>query len=113
MLPERPPAHAATTGPGRTAKPAGRTGRRSARSSGRNGGTVDLHVSLDGRRDLAGQVYRQIRAAILDGRLVPGDALPSTRELAVRLALSRNTVGIAYDRLTAEGFVAGRPGVGT
>jgi GntR family transcriptional regulator / MocR family aminotransferase len=74
---------------------------------------VDLHVSLDGRRDLSGQIYRQIRAAIVDGLLRPGQALPSTRELAGRLAVSRNTVGTAYDRLVAEGYLAGRAGVGT
>ncbi|MFD0541670.1 hypothetical protein ACFQY7_55580 [Actinomadura luteofluorescens] len=33
---------------------------------------MDLHVSLVGRRDLAGQIYAQLRAAILDGRLRAG-----------------------------------------
>ncbi|MFI0368233.1 PLP-dependent aminotransferase family protein [Actinomadura sp. 1N219] len=74
---------------------------------------MDLHVSLVGRRDLAGQIYRQLRAAILDGRLRPGDALPPTRELARRLEISRNTVGVAYDRLAAEGFLTSRVGAGT
>jgi GntR family transcriptional regulator/MocR family aminotransferase len=74
---------------------------------------VDLHVSLDGRRDLAGQIYGQIRTAILDGRLVAGQSLPSSRDLATRLAVARNTVNAAYDRLVAEGFVITRPGVGT
>ncbi|MFB4308056.1 PLP-dependent aminotransferase family protein [Actinomadura sp. GTD37] len=74
---------------------------------------MDLHVSLVGRRDLVGQIYAQLRAAILDGRLRAGDALPPTRELARRLAISRNTVGVAYDRLAAEGFLASRVGAGT
>ncbi|MGH3239116.1 MAG: GntR family transcriptional regulator, partial [Spirillospora sp.] len=74
---------------------------------------MDLHVSLVGRRDLAGQIYRQLRAAILDGRLRPGEALPPTRELARRLEISRNTVGVAYDRLGAEGFLTSRVGAGT
>jgi GntR family transcriptional regulator/MocR family aminotransferase len=74
---------------------------------------VDLHVSLEGRRDLSGQVYRQVRQAILEGRLRAGQAVPSTRELAGRLAVSRNTVSLAYDRLVAEGFLATRAGVGT
>ncbi|WP_024936007.1 PLP-dependent aminotransferase family protein [Actinomadura welshii] len=74
---------------------------------------MDLHVSLVGRRDIAGQIYRQLRAAILDGRLRAGDALPPTRELARRLAISRNTVGVAYDRLAAEGFLTSRVGAGT
>jgi GntR family transcriptional regulator/MocR family aminotransferase len=76
-------------------------------------GRVDLYVSLEGQRDLCGQLYRQIRAAIVDGRLGPGQALPSTRELARRLTLSRNTVTAAYERLVAEGFLAPRAGAGT
>lgn len=74
---------------------------------------MDLHVSLVGRRDLAGQIYGQLRTAILDGRLRAGEALPPTRELARRLAISRNTVGVAYDRLAAEGFLTSRVGAGT
>ncbi|WP_326819496.1 MocR-like pyridoxine biosynthesis transcription factor PdxR [Streptosporangium sp. NBC_01756] len=74
---------------------------------------MEFHVSLDGRHDLSGQIYRQIRTAILDGRLQPGEPLPPTRELARRLEVSRNTVGVAYDRLTGEGFLASRVGAGT
>ena len=74
---------------------------------------MDLHLTLSGRRDLSGQVYRQLRAAVLDGRLRPGDALPPSRELAERLGLSRNTISTAYARLGAEGFLAGRVGAGT
>jgi GntR family transcriptional regulator/MocR family aminotransferase len=74
---------------------------------------MDLHVGLDGPGDLASKVYGQIRAAIVDGRLPAGERLPSSRELADRLAVSRNTVGVAYDRLAAEGFVLARVGAGT
>ena len=58
-------------------------------------------------------MYDQIRAAIVAGRVQPGQRLPSTRELAGRLAVSRTTVGVAFDRLLAEGFVHGRVGAGT
>ena len=74
---------------------------------------MDVHVSLDGGTDLATQIYRQLRAAMLDGRLRVGERLPPTREFAARLAVSRNTVSAAYDRLVAEGFLAGRVGSGT
>ncbi|MES4907864.1 MULTISPECIES: PLP-dependent aminotransferase family protein [unclassified Streptomyces] len=74
---------------------------------------MEVHVSLDGHRDLSGQIYRQIRAAILDGRLRPDDPLPPTREMARRLAVARNTVGVAYDRLASEGYLEGRVGAGT
>ncbi|WP_053204827.1 PLP-dependent aminotransferase family protein [Jiangella muralis] len=74
---------------------------------------MDLHVRLDGRGDLSGQLYRQVRAAILAGRLPAGQPLPPSRELAGDLGIARNTVSMAYDRLAAEGFLTARPGVGT
>ncbi|HEY7072809.1 MAG TPA: PLP-dependent aminotransferase family protein [Acidimicrobiales bacterium] len=74
---------------------------------------MDLHISLVGRRDLTGEIYRQIRGAILEGRLRHGDPLPPSRELARRLSVSRTTVMVAYDRLIGEGFVATRVGAGT
>jgi GntR family transcriptional regulator/MocR family aminotransferase len=74
---------------------------------------MDFHVNLVDRRDLSGEIYRQLRGAIGDGRLRPGDALPPTRHLAHRLTVSRMTVTVAYDRLAAEGFVTSRVGAGT
>jgi GntR family transcriptional regulator / MocR family aminotransferase len=74
---------------------------------------VDLHINLVGRRDLSGEIYRQLRQAIADGRLGAGDALPPTRHLARRLSVSRMTVTVAYDRLVGEGFVTARVGAGT
>jgi GntR family transcriptional regulator/MocR family aminotransferase len=74
---------------------------------------VDVHVSLLGRRDLAGEIYRQLRAAILDGRMRAGECLPPSREFARRLRVSRTTVAVAYDRLISEGFATSRAGSGT
>ena len=74
---------------------------------------MDVHISLEGRRDLVGQIYQQVRDAILDGRLKAGEIVPPTRELARRLTVSRNTVGVAYDRLIGEGFIETRRGAGT
>ena len=72
-----------------------------------------LHISLVGRKDLSGEIYRQARAAILKGKLRPGDRLTPSRELAQALAVSRSTVVAAYDLLAAEGFVTSRVGAGT
>ncbi|HMN78485.1 MAG TPA: PLP-dependent aminotransferase family protein [Burkholderiaceae bacterium] len=72
-----------------------------------------FHVSLVGRKDLTGEIYRQIRRAILDRRLRPGDPLPPGRELARALVVSRTTITVAYERLAAEGFVTSRQGSGT
>lgn len=74
---------------------------------------MDVHITLSRRGELAANVYRQLRAAILDGRLRTGDRLPATRELAARLDVSRNTILDAFGLLVAEGFVVGNAGAGT
>jgi GntR family transcriptional regulator/MocR family aminotransferase len=74
---------------------------------------MDLHVSLIGRTDLSGEIYRQLRGAIRDGRLRRGDRLPPSRQLARRLTVSRTTVTVAYERLMGEGFLTARVGAGT
>ncbi|GIL27554.1 GntR family transcriptional regulator [Actinocatenispora comari] len=80
---------------------------------GRLGLVVDVHISLAGRGDRTTRIYRQLRDAIVDGRLRAGSRLPPSRELAGTLAVSRTTVTAAYERLIAEGFLTGRVGAGT
>lgn len=59
------------------------------------------------------QIYEALRRAILTDRLQPGTRLPSTREMAQGLMVSRNTVMNAYDQLLAEGYLEGHVGSGT
>ncbi len=68
------------------------------------------HASPD---PLFRQLYRQLRQAILDGSLSPGQRLPSSRALAGQVGIGRITAVQAYDLLKAEGFVKIRPGAGT
>ncbi len=72
-------------------------------------------VSVDRRasRSLIGQVYDQIRDLILAGTLRCGAKLPSTRALALELAVSRNVVLEAYEQLLAEGYLETRAGSGS
>jgi len=51
---------------------------------------VEVAVRLDRTKGLAGQIYRQLRDAVLDGRLRPDEALPSSRELAELLKVVCN-----------------------
>jgi GntR family transcriptional regulator/MocR family aminotransferase len=74
---------------------------------------MDVHVSLVGRENLSSEIYRQLRAAIVDGRLRPGDSLPPSREMARTLGVARTTVTVAYERLAGEGFIGSRVGSGT
>jgi len=59
------------------------------------------------------QVYAGLRQSILSGAFPAGERLPSTRDLAEQLGVSRTVVLLAYDQLLAEGFVEGRSGSGT
>jgi GntR family transcriptional regulator/MocR family aminotransferase len=75
---------------------------------------VDLVIPLSRRGEpLYRQVYGALRQAILTGTFVAGQRLPSTRDLAEQLGISRTVVVLAYDQLLAEGYVAGRAGSGT
>jgi GntR family transcriptional regulator/MocR family aminotransferase len=59
------------------------------------------------------QIYQQLRSAILSGALRPATKLPSTRELAAQLGVSRSAVVAAFEQLLAEGYTIGRKGAGT
>ena len=65
------------------------------------------------RRPLSRQIYDLVRNAILNADLPSQSKLPSTRALAKRLGVSRNTVSNAYEELSFEGLIAGRAGSGT
>jgi GntR family transcriptional regulator / MocR family aminotransferase len=59
------------------------------------------------------QIYLQLRSAILSGTLRRGTKLPSTRELAAQLGVSRSAVVSAFEQLLAEGYASGKKGAGT
>ena len=59
------------------------------------------------------QLYEQWRGAVLSGRFAPGARVPSTRELARSLRVSRTTVTQAYEQLIAEGYLEAAHGSGT
>jgi GntR family transcriptional regulator/MocR family aminotransferase len=75
--------------------------------------TWHLAVDRSGGPPLYGQIYDGLRRSILDGLLRPGQRVPSTRSLAVDLAISRQPVLAAYEQLLHEGYLEGRHGSGT
>jgi len=74
---------------------------------------IAIELPEKGSRDLLRSLHRQLRAAIVDGRLQAGVRLPPTRALAKALGVSRNTAIAAYDLLLSEGYVEARSGAGT
>ncbi len=69
-----------------------------------------LTVSREAPVTLGAQIETQLRATIRDGTLRGGTRLPSTRDLARQLGVSRRVVVDAYAQLSAEGYVALRQG---
>ncbi len=59
------------------------------------------------------QLYEQLRQTILNGRLTPGERIPSTRFLAKSLSISRFTVTTSYEQLLSEGYLETVKGRGT
>ena len=72
-----------------------------------------IPLSRNGGSPLTRQIYSWFRQAILQGTMRSGERLPSTRELAEQLHVSRTVAVLAYEQLLAEGFIAGRGGSGT
>lgn len=70
-------------------------------------------LSTQGDLPLHRQLYESLRRALLDGKLGAGDRLPSSRDLAQDLGLSRNTVVAALGQLTVEGYLVSHVGSGT
>jgi len=69
-----------------------------------------LLPALSGRRRA---VETELRQAIRDGRLTTGTRLPSSRDLAEQLDVSRGTVTAAYAQLVGEGYLSAKRGSGT
>ena len=72
-----------------------------------------LRVDRDLGISMQRQVYLSLRQAITEGRLRAGVRLPSTRQLAQSLGVSRNVVIAAFERLVVEGYLRSYVGSGT
>lgn len=72
---------------------------------------------IDLRRDSPAAVYLQIAHALAEeirrGRVAPGAVLPGTRQLAAMLGVNRKTAVLAYDELTAQGWLLNESRRGT
>ena len=74
-----------------------------------------LHLVIDrlAETPLHRQISDALRLAILEGRLRPGQRIPSSRTMATELEVSRLPVLTAYEELLHEGYLEGRVGSGT
>jgi GntR family transcriptional regulator/MocR family aminotransferase len=72
-----------------------------------------MYLTLDKKGTLYDQIARAIKLEILEGRIVAGSKLPSTRALATALGVARKSVLQAYELLCAEELTIARGGSGT
>jgi len=77
--------------------------------------TLMPSLAIDRRapRPIYRQIYEGLRSAIIEGRLRPGQGVPSTRTLASELQISRIPVVNAYEQLRTEGYLEAAVGAGT
>lgn len=74
---------------------------------------MSLYLSGQNPKPYYLQIFEQIRQGILRGDLLPGEPLPSIRQLAEKLVTSVITVKRAYQELESAGLITTRPGLGT
>lgn len=71
-----------------------------------------IDLDHDSTKAFYEQIYAFICREIADGKISPGEKLPSTRLLAKNLQISRSTVELAYSQLVAEGYLKTTPRAG-
>jgi GntR family transcriptional regulator/MocR family aminotransferase len=72
---------------------------------------INIHKNIG--KTIHGQLYEQLKNGVYSGMLMPGDRLPSSREMSLELKVSRNTVLQVFDQLRMEGFFESKTGAGT
>ena len=73
---------------------------------------MELYVNTSSREPIYRQLAAQVREAVARGRLLPGEKLPSVRELSRSLVVNPNTIARAYTELEREGVLHTRQGMG-
>ncbi len=74
---------------------------------------MNILISNTSNEPIYEQIVRQIKAQIMSGELVEGDALPSMRNLAQQLRISVITTKRAYEELERDGFIKSFTGKGS
>lgn len=74
---------------------------------------MDIEISFTSRIPIYVQLIDRIKHKIASGELVPGDQLPTVRQLAADLRVNFNTIARAYRLLDEEGVISTQHGRGT
>jgi DNA-binding transcriptional regulator YhcF (GntR family) len=76
-------------------------------------GSLPFIIDREAKASLSSQIYTGLRDAIRQGTLAQGARLPSWRDLATQLEVSRGTVRVVYERLLDEQLLVSRGAGGT
>ncbi|MHB8897856.1 MAG: GntR family transcriptional regulator [Thermoguttaceae bacterium] len=71
-----------------------------------------IHIDLASELPIYDQIVRQLKFAVADQAILPGELAPSVRELARELTVNPNTVARAYRQLQADGVLQSVRGTG-
>ena len=71
-----------------------------------------IHLNYRDTRPIYSQIVDGFREQITAGVLLPGEKLPSVRDLATELAINPNTIQRAYRQLESEGWISSIQGKG-
>jgi GntR family transcriptional regulator len=74
---------------------------------------MEIEIQVRSRVPITEQIAHRVMELIESGKMQPGDQLPTTRELAVKLGINFNTVARAYRILDKTGIISTQPGRGT
>lgn len=74
---------------------------------------MDIEIDKESRIPLYLQIKEKLKEFLLNGQLQKGTQLPTERDLAIKLDVSRNTVSMAYQELVQEKIISSTPGKGT
>ena len=72
-----------------------------------------IHLDYRDTRPIYTQVIDGFKQQISSGILLPGEKLPSVRELAAALTINPNTIQRAYRQLEMDGWIVSIPGKGS
>lgn len=73
---------------------------------------MNLTINKQGTEPVYTQIRLQIEELVAEGLLAAGTRIPSVRQLALSLGLSRNTVSVACEELAARHIIETKPSSG-
>ncbi len=74
---------------------------------------MQIQLDFRSRQPIYLQIVDQVRQLVARGELIPGDQLPTVRQLAADLRVNFNTVARAYRTLDEAGLISTQQGRGT